>query len=112
MKIERYSFGHIVIDGKSYTKDVIILPDRVFHPWWRKEGHYLHWEDLEEVLKDPPEVLYIGRGHSGVMEVPSPLVDKLHAQGIEVVTGRTSDIVDRFNSDRRQKKAAALHLTC
>lgn len=112
MKIDDYTFGRIVVNGTTYTKDVIILPDRVFHPWWRKEGHYLHWEDLEVVLNTDPEVLYIGRGYSGVMEVPSSVVEKLQAQGIEVVSGRTSDIVERFNSDPRQKKVAALHLTC
>ena len=41
MRIDRYAFGNIVIDGKAYTKDVIIFPDRVYSPWWRKDGHFL-----------------------------------------------------------------------
>ena len=27
MRIEKYSFGSITIDGKEYRKDVIILPE-------------------------------------------------------------------------------------
>ncbi len=112
MRIDDYSFGRIVINGTAYTKDVIILPDRVFHPWWRKEGHHLQWDDLREVLSDPPEVLYIGRGYAGVMKVPDEVVARLGQHGIEVVVGRTTKVVEQFNSDPRTKKAAALHLTC
>ena len=112
MRIDDYSFGRIVINGTTYTKDVIILPERVFHPWWRKEGHYLSWEDLGEVLGADVKVLYIGRGYSGVMQVPEALVDKLKQRGLEVIVGRTTEVVDRFNADPRQDKAAALHLTC
>jgi len=39
--IEHYSFGRIVIDGKEYTKDLIIYPDKIRANWWRKEGHKL-----------------------------------------------------------------------
>jgi hypothetical protein len=112
MRIDDYSFGRIVISGTTYTKDVIILPDRVFHPWWRKEGHYLQWDDLKEILNRPVEVLYIGRGYSGVMQVPESLVERLREKGIDVVVGRTTEVVNKFNADPRPNKAAALHLTC
>jgi len=112
MKIDDYSFGRIVINGTVYTKDVIILPERVFHPWWRKEGHYLHWEDLQEVLSSSLDVLYIGKGYSGVMQVPQELIQRLQSRGLEVIVDRTAEIVRKFNSDQRYLKAAALHLTC
>lgn len=35
--INSYDFGRIVVDGKAYTSDVIIFPDRVNSYWWRKE---------------------------------------------------------------------------
>ncbi len=50
MKIEHYSFGTITIDGKSYTSDVIIYPERVDSSWWRKQGHSLHIVDLKDVI--------------------------------------------------------------
>ena len=34
--IESFFFGHIVIDGRAYAQDVIILPDHVLGGWWRE----------------------------------------------------------------------------
>src|SRR3989304_6661984 len=70
MKIEHYSFATITIDGKSYTSDVIIYPERVDSSWWRKQGHSLHIVDLKDVIPAGPEILIVGTGHSGGMVVP------------------------------------------
>ena len=70
MKIDSYSFGRIVINGKTYTSDVIIYPDRVHAPWWRKDGHLLQLADLAEALQAKPDVLVIGTGYAGVMRFP------------------------------------------
>jgi hypothetical protein len=112
MRIDQYSFGKIVIERRIYTKDVIIFPDRVFSPWWRTEGHLLRMEDLGEVLREKPEVLVIGTGYSGVMEVPHDLVQELAIEGIRVVVKKTPEAVGIFNILNITKKVAALHLTC
>ena len=62
MKIEKYSFGSITINGKEYTKDVIIFPDKVLSPWWREEGHSLSLKDLKDVIESAPNLLIIGTG--------------------------------------------------
>ena len=113
MKIDEYAFGRIVIDGKTYTSDVIIYPDRIDASWWRKEGHLLHFEDLEKALAARPAILVVGTGAYGVMKVPRELVDRLAAAGFEVIVERTAKAVESFN--RRQGAGtvlAALHLTC
>ena len=46
MNIEDYRFGRVVIDGRAYTSDVIVFPDRVKDNWWRNEGHELCPADL------------------------------------------------------------------
>ena len=58
--IDSYGFGEIVVDGQRYTSDVIIYPDRVDSSWWRKEGHRLSIEDLEDIVKAKPETLIVG----------------------------------------------------
>lgn len=60
MLIESYEFGAIVISSKKYTSDVIILPERVIDGWWRKEGHKVHIEDLEDIITKVVKV-YISR---------------------------------------------------
>jgi hypothetical protein len=113
MKIEHYSFGSITIDGKTYTSDVIIYPDKIDSSWWRKEGHFLHVVDLKDVINVKPAVLIIGTGYSGAMVVPEETISYLKAQDIEVHVARTEKAVELFNKFRKDKKTvAALHLTC
>jgi hypothetical protein len=49
-EIEKYSFGKMVINGKTYTQDLIIYPDSIEDSWWRKKGHSLVPEDIPRVL--------------------------------------------------------------
>ena len=111
--IDSYSFGSVTVNGKSYDSDVIIYPDRVNPSWWRKQGHNLCLEDLEEVLRYKPEVLVVGQGKPGLMKVPGAIIDRLHREGIEVVTGSTEKAIRAYNELCSKKKVvAALHLTC
>lgn len=111
--IDSYSFGSITVDGKSYTSDVIIYPDRVDSSWWRKEGHNLRLEDLQEVLRYQPEILVIGQGKPGLMKVGSELAGQLTQRGIEVRVAPTAKAVRMYNDlCEGNKVVAALHLTC
>lgn len=112
MVIEHYSFGRIVIDGRTYTSDVIVFPDRVLSHWWRKEGHLLQAEDLTEVIQAKPEILIIGKGDSGVMEVPGTVIIELRERGIDVIAATTPEAVRIYNQTEGKRKIAALHLTC
>jgi hypothetical protein len=112
-EIESYSFGKMVYDGRVYTADLIIFPGRVFSNWWRLAGHHLHMEDLVEVLAEKPDVLVIGTGKMGVMQVPGALREELKQKGIELVVEKTGEAVRVFNSaDRTKKVVGAFHLTC
>ena len=111
--IDSYSFGSITVDGKRYTSDVIIYPDRVDSSWWRKEGHNLCMEDLREVVQYRPEVLVVGKGKPGLMTAGADLVEQLARLGIEVRSAPTAKAVKLYNQLSPGKKVvAALHLTC
>lgn len=113
MNIEHYSFGKIIIDGKTYTSDVIIYPEKVDSSWWRKQGHSLHIDDLKDVIAEKPELLIVGTGNSGMMVVPEETVSNLKSKGIEVNIARTDEAVKLFNKFQKEKRTiAALHLTC
>jgi hypothetical protein len=60
--LEDYSFGRITVDGSEQTRDLIVLPDRVVTNWWRRQGHSLAINDLNEVLDALPERLIVGVG--------------------------------------------------
>jgi hypothetical protein len=114
MRIDQYHFGHIDIEGDGYDADVIIFPDHVQERWWRKEGHRLAQEDLETVLAAKPEVLVVGTGYYGRMQVPEETLDVLRGAGIDVRVEKTGSAVEEFNRLQREcaRIVAALHLTC
>ncbi len=114
VKIDSYSFGNIVINGKAYTSDVIIYCDRVDASWWRKEGHLLQWQDINDIVKTKPDILIVGSGYSGVMSVSPELVDHIAALGIDVKVEKTTKAVELFNSlqGKTSRVIAVLHITC
>jgi hypothetical protein len=111
--IDSYDFGRIVVDGKACTSDVIIFPDRVKDNWWRKEGHALHIEDIESVIKENPEVLIVGTGKYGLLKVLPETKEFIESKGIELIVEPTDKACEMYNEISKDKKAvAALHLTC
>lgn len=113
MKIESYSFGKIIINDKTYTNDVIIFPDRVKSDWWRKKGHELNLEDIEDVLEYNPEVLIVGKGAYNRMTVASEVKKALNDENIRLIAESTEKAVEIYNKLNKSKKVvAALHLTC
>jgi hypothetical protein len=112
-KIDSYHFGEIVIDRRRYSSDVIIYPDRVDGHWRREEGHSLATTDVWEVLQSPPEVLVIGQGDSGRMDVPDETQRELQEAGIQVIAEPTASACETYNRLRGKRRVvAALHLTC
>jgi hypothetical protein len=111
-RIEGYAFGRVLVDGEEHTKDVIVLPDRVVGGWWRRQGHALVLEDLEEVVDHLPERLIVGTGAYGRMRPDPGTLEQLRARGVEVESLPTPDAVERFGELDPARTAAALHLTC
>ena len=111
--IESYTFGRIVVDGRSYTSDLIIYPDRVEDHWRRKSGHRLVPEDLERLLQGQAGTLVVGTGNEGLMRVPDETLDYLESAGFEVIVQRTDEACETYNRLAEQGPViAALHLTC
>lgn len=111
-RLERYSFGRIVVDGREHTRDVIVLPGRVVPNWWRKDGHALVLEDLEDVLDELPERLVVGTGAASQMRPDPGALEALRERGVTVEVLRTDEAVRRYGQLDPARTAAALHLTC
>jgi len=114
MRIDSYSFGVMKVGGSEYRGDLIVFPDKVRSNWWRKEGHSLAIEDLDDVLEFKPEVLVIGKGASGLMDVPASTKKALQKEGIEVIAENTGRAWNIFNEqlEKGKKVVGAFHLTC
>jgi hypothetical protein len=113
MMIEFYDFGRVTIDGKRYSTDLLVFPNKIKTDWLRKEGHCLQIADLKEVLEAKPEVLVVGTGYSGMMTVPPETRNHIESKGIELIIQKTAEACKTFNSLIESRTVvAALHLTC
>jgi len=114
MRIDSYSFGVMKVGGTEYTADLIVFPERIRSNWWRRQGHSLAVEDLDDVLDFKPDVLVIGKGASGLMEIPASTKKVLQEEGIEVIAENTGQAWGLFNEQikKGRKVVGAFHLTC
>jgi hypothetical protein len=111
-RLRDYRFGRVEVDGRTETRDVIVLPDRVVANWWRADGHRLVLADLDDVLDELPERLIVGTGAASRMRPDPVVVDTLTARGIDVECLPTDRAVVRYGELDPARTAAALHLTC
>jgi len=104
----------MTVSGQNYDKDLIILPQEVLPDWWRKEGHALVAEDLNEVFVRRVDTLIVGTGASGMMRIPETTRQTLEKKGIRLIAMITAAAVSVFNDrmKRGENLAGAFHLTC
>ena len=113
LKIDKYQFGKIIVDGATFRHDVIIFPNHVSPDWWREEGHSLCIADLQEVVEEHPDLLIVGTGAYGRLQVDDAVKKQIREKGIDLEIFPTEQACARYNQSRRQcTVAAALHLSC
>ncbi len=112
--ITEFSFGKIVVNGKTYKNDIKIIGGRVISEWWRKSGHRVEVEDISDILESEPEVVVIGKGSPGLLKSTASLRDYLAANHIELIEKKTSKAMDVFNGllEQGRKVAAGFHISC
>jgi len=114
MKIDTYSFGKMIIDGKEYTSDLIIYGGKVYENWWRKTSHKLFLDDIITFLPNVIEIVLMGTGKFGLMKVQKDLIDYCEKHAIELIVQKSEEAVETFNESVKDGKRilAAFHLTC
>ena len=114
MRIDSYSFGSIVIDGKTYRDDIIVSANKLIPNWWREEGHSLTVGDIKEIIDRKCKVLVVGTGYSGVMDIPLKTRQGIESLGIELIVEKTSEAVKTYNKllEDGREVTGAFHLTC
>jgi hypothetical protein len=112
--IESYSFGSMTSTGQSHRNDLKIIDDKIIGNWWRREGHALYAQDIDDILYASVETLVVGTGAYGGMKVTEEAAQAIEAQGINLVAVPTKEAVSIFNSLHAQGRrvAGAFHLTC
>lgn len=113
--IESYVTGRSMrVAGKTYTTDLKIIGETVKDNWWRRQGHRLLSEDIVDILESRPDVLVVGTGYAGYLDIPAGLRKDLSKRGVRLLCERTAEAVELFNRHREHNEnvAGAFHLTC
>ena len=112
--IESYSFGSMTVMGEKHRNDLKIIDNQIIASWWRREGHALYAEDIDDILYSAVEMLVVGTGAYGSMRVTEEAAKAIAGRGIKLVAVPTEEAATIFNALRGQGKrvAGAFHLTC
>jgi len=104
----------MIIDGTEYVQDVIVHPDHIEDSWWRRWGHSLLIEDIQSSIeRSAPEVLIVGTGKYGALQVLNETAQYFRERGIELIADRTDEALKIFNQlSPNRWVVGAFHLTC
>ena len=110
--IDFYEFGKIVVNGKTYDSDIVILPNGSIQPG-PEDMHYVLLPELEKVINTPGiETLVIGTGADGNGLLRKKLIKVVKARGIKLEMMLTPDAMKLLNESPKQGMVAMLHLNC
>ncbi|MBN1395424.1 MAG: ROK family protein [Pirellulales bacterium] len=117
-RIARFGFGEITVGKKTYSRDVCIFVDGKIKKRNKSLAKKLHGsahvvgpEELESLCRRGPEVLFIGSGASGKLELSEEAKQYLAQRAIECEILPTPEAADRYNRSKL-RKAALMHVTC
>jgi hypothetical protein len=111
VEINSSKFGSITIDDVTYNHDIYIFTSGKVEE--RGYGHSFTKDQVEHVLKEKPEIVFIGKGTSGMASLNGDARALLEKEGIEIIEADTPDIANKFNDLAKIKRIAAIiHVTC
>jgi len=118
VKIDSFSFGSIVVDGKKYRKDLIFLPDDTVRQrkggFWMFGDHNIKKEEIEELVKAGASSAIVGIGTNCRAHVTDELEAHAKQINLELSVLPSREAVEKINQlvDQGQKVAALIHITC
>ena len=111
-------FGKVSVGAEKFDRDVFVPVNGKVKK--RKKGlakdlygssHKVGPKELARVCRGGPEVLFIGTGHSGQLELTDDAKPFLSERLIECHALPTPEAVKAYN-DSQQRRAALIHVTC
>ena len=110
--IDGHKFGSFVVNGREYLGDIKIIGSKV--RLWDRKKHEVNIDDVKDILKAEPEVIIVGTGNSGYLQLEKSLRDYLLAKRIKLFIGVNSEAIVKYNEAVSQRKniGAIFHSTC
>lgn len=110
MRIDGFAFGSIVINGEEHKQDVFVTNDSVEE---KESSHIITKDDIDKALLNEPDFIIIGRGTSGMVDIPDEIKGMVVQNNVELIEGKTPDAIKDFNKLKGKNKVVGIfHLTC
>lgn len=117
--IDSTKFGRVRINGKDYNQ-VLIVGNKVIERGYEKlkelfnTSHKIGDWEIEELLKENPEIIVIGTGQDGMLEPGNFFIRQMSDRGIEVISTKTPEAIEIYNEKIKAGKRvnALIHTTC
>ena len=109
--IDSVKFGEIRIGGKDYYSDVVV--------WWDGKiemvvkSHQFGMSELLNLLKKKPQVVVLGTGVEGCVEVLEEVQMEMENRGLMLLVENTTNALEVFNAfvNEGKKAVAFMHVT-
>ena len=118
VKVEGLSFGSIVVGGRKYRRDLILLPDGTVKQrkggFWIFGSHSLKRKEIEELSRAGAEEIVIGTGTSSQARLSDEARAYAEQARLQLKALPSYDAVPEFNRlvDLGKRAAAIFHITC
>jgi hypothetical protein len=117
-KITSFNLGFIVVDGKQYICDIVILPDGTVkerEPGRGRLGsHKITVEEIEHLQTAQPDIILIGTGTNSMAKLTedAKIFRQQPDSNLEVLP--SPQAVEKFNQliSEGKRVAALFHITC
>jgi hypothetical protein len=111
-------FGEVTVGRKSYNRDIYIFADGTVKKRDKSlakelygSAHTVGPKELETVCRGAPEVLFVGSGKEGRVELTEDSQRYLSQRSIQCEILPTPKAIEAYNKSP-QRKAALMHVTC
>jgi len=105
------TFGKVIVDGKTFSHDVLVLADGSIRN--RLGHHTFTLEEFNLLSEQNPDVIIVCLGHSSVVKVDPKVLSAAKERGIELIMLSTPEATEKYNELSKEKKIAiSVHVTC
>lgn len=117
-RIESFRFGSIAIAGKTYGRDVLVLPDGTVKQrrggFWKFGSHTIRKGELDKLVEANPEVIIVGTGTDAKANLASDAPLALKGARADFIVLPSAEAVQRLNQlvDEGKRVSALIHITC
>lgn len=117
-KKDELTFGSIVIEGKKYSRDILIFVEdtvRKLKGGFLMFGrHEIKIRGLEELSHGQPEVITVGTGTDGAAHIAAQAESWAKANSVSLLVQPSYDAIVRLSelAEQNKKVAGLIHITC